>query len=165
MVPYSGSISKSIASIDEGAYRGMIRNIKDQAILITGESGVGRTGNTKGVITYSIAAASSKKSGRKVFPRTRLWPLILLMPTATATSPRARPPSPPSMTMKGASIHLMPSMSLDSLRMELGAVFKITTSVMSCGEVVYVTKGRDDQYQGRRYFMEGCLSGVSLLWP
>ena len=60
MVPYSGSVSKSIASIDEGAYRGMIRNIKDQAILITGESGVGRAGNTKGVITYPIAAASSK---------------------------------------------------------------------------------------------------------
>ena len=34
---------------------------------------------------------------------------------------------------------------------------------MSCGEVVYVTKGRDDQYQGRRYFTEGGLSGVSPL--
>ena len=48
---------------------------------------MGRTKITEGVIPYSIAAASSKKSGRKVFPRTRLWPLILLMPTAAA-SPR-----------------------------------------------------------------------------
>ena len=54
--------------------RGMIRDIKDQAMLITGEPGVGRTKNTEGVIPYSIAAASSKKSGRKVFPGTRLWP-------------------------------------------------------------------------------------------
>jgi myosin heavy subunit len=56
--------------------RGLIRNIKDQAILITGEPGVGRTRNTEGVIPYSIAAASSKKSGGKVSPGTRLWPLI-----------------------------------------------------------------------------------------
>ena len=54
----------------------MIRNIKNHAILITGEPGVGRTRNTEGVIPYSIAAASSKKSGRKFSPRAGLWPLI-----------------------------------------------------------------------------------------
>ena len=35
---------------------------------MTGEPGVGRTRNAEGVIPYSIAAASSKKSGRKVSP-------------------------------------------------------------------------------------------------
>ena len=31
MVPYSGSISEGMASIGEGAYRGMIKNISDLA--------------------------------------------------------------------------------------------------------------------------------------
>merc|ERR1712214_15441 len=54
-------------AIAETAYRGMISNTKNQAMLITGESGAGKTENTKKVITYMVAAGSGgKKSDKKV---------------------------------------------------------------------------------------------------
>merc|ERR1712223_2082309 len=55
-------------AIAECAYRNMLQNKKDNAMSITGESGAGKTENTKKVITYlaMVATGSGKKSEKKV---------------------------------------------------------------------------------------------------
>uniref|UniRef100_A0AAV2KCR2 Myosin heavy chain n=1 Tax=Knipowitschia caucasica TaxID=637954 RepID=A0AAV2KCR2_KNICA len=53
-----------IYSITDNAYRNMMQDREDQSILCTGESGAGKTENTKKVIQYLAVIASSHK-GKK----------------------------------------------------------------------------------------------------
>ncbi|XP_077577506.1 uncharacterized protein myh14 isoform X4 [Stigmatopora nigra] len=50
-----------IYAISEAAYRSMLQDREDQSILCTGESGAGKTENTKKVIQYLAHVASSHK--------------------------------------------------------------------------------------------------------
>merc|ERR1739847_90108 len=52
-------------AISETAYRNMVTNGKNQSMLITGESGAGKTENTKMVIAYLAAVAPKKKPGQE----------------------------------------------------------------------------------------------------
>ncbi|NXO42904.1 MYH7 protein, partial [Locustella ochotensis] len=58
-----------IYSIADNAYNDMLRNRENQSMLITGESGAGKTVNTKRVIQYfAIVAALGDTPGKKVIP-------------------------------------------------------------------------------------------------
>ncbi|XP_072281667.1 myosin-10-like isoform X7 [Pyxicephalus adspersus] len=54
-----------IYAISETAYRSMLQDREDQSILCTGESGAGKTENTKKVIQYLAHVASSHKSRKE----------------------------------------------------------------------------------------------------
>ncbi|XP_037544381.1 myosin-11-like isoform X3 [Nematolebias whitei] len=57
-----------IYSITDNAYRNMLQDREDQSILCTGESGAGKTENTKKVIQYLAVVASSHKVKKDVNP-------------------------------------------------------------------------------------------------
>ncbi|XP_036603327.1 myosin-14 isoform X2 [Trichosurus vulpecula] len=54
-----------VYAVTEGAYRSMLQDREDQSILCTGESGAGKTENTKKVIQYLAHVASSPKGRRE----------------------------------------------------------------------------------------------------
>ncbi|XP_034088748.1 myosin-11-like isoform X2 [Gymnodraco acuticeps] len=58
-----------IYSITDNAYRNMMQDREDQSILCTGESGAGKTENTKKVIQYLAVVASSHKGKKEANPQ------------------------------------------------------------------------------------------------
>ncbi|XP_069573588.1 myosin-11-like isoform X1 [Brachyistius frenatus] len=58
-----------IYSITDNAYRNMMQDREDQSILCTGESGAGKTENTKKVIQYLAVVASSHKGKKDASPQ------------------------------------------------------------------------------------------------
>uniref|UniRef100_A0A7M4EUD9 Myosin heavy chain 15 n=1 Tax=Crocodylus porosus TaxID=8502 RepID=A0A7M4EUD9_CROPO len=55
-----------IFSIADNAYNDMLRNRENQSMLITGESGAGKTVNTKRVIQYFATVAAIGEPGKKI---------------------------------------------------------------------------------------------------
>ena len=64
----ASQVPPHLFAASDGAYQQMMNNSKDQSMLITGESGAGKTENTKKVITYlaMVATGSGKKVKKKV---------------------------------------------------------------------------------------------------
>ncbi|XP_034646546.1 myosin-15 isoform X4 [Trachemys scripta elegans] len=60
-----------IFSIADNAYNDMLRNRENQSMLITGESGAGKTVNTKRVIQYFATVAALGEPGKKSQPATK----------------------------------------------------------------------------------------------
>ncbi|XP_068605476.1 myosin-11-like [Brachionichthys hirsutus] len=62
-----------IYSITDNAYRNMMQDREDQSVLCTGESGAGKTENTKKVIQYLAVVASSHKGKKDASPVSPAW--------------------------------------------------------------------------------------------
>ncbi|GFV63848.1 myosin heavy chain, muscle [Trichonephila clavipes] len=62
-----GEMPPHIFAVSDGAYNDMLQNRENQSMLITGESGAGKTENTKKVIAYfaNVGAVSSKAAKEK----------------------------------------------------------------------------------------------------
>merc|ERR1712056_72265 len=159
-------------AIAETAYRNMLQNKKDNAMLITGESGAGKTENTKKVITYlamvATGAGGAKKETKKVsLEDQRSYHIFhqLLQPYGDGICEgglRAK-------CFVSADIYDYIYVSQGKTKVDsidddeellytedafnvLGfdpqekfSCYVLTASVMTCGGIVYETKGRDDQ--------------------
>ncbi|KAI9486952.1 MAG: P-loop containing nucleoside triphosphate hydrolase protein [Benjaminiella poitrasii] len=72
-----GEMSPHIYAVADQAYHDMVQDKENQSILITGESGAGKTENTKIVIQYLTAVASTTKKSSSSENVTRLQSQIL----------------------------------------------------------------------------------------
>lgn len=60
-----GSMKPHIFSVAEEAYENLLSDSQDQSILVTGESGAGKTENTKKVIQYILGVSTSENNREK----------------------------------------------------------------------------------------------------
>lgn len=62
-----GEMPPHIFAVSDGAYNDMLQNRENQSMLITGESGAGKTENTKKVIAYfaNVGAVAKSKESKK----------------------------------------------------------------------------------------------------
>merc|ERR1712157_192637 len=76
-----------VFAITDTAYRSMLQDREDQSILCTGESGAGKTENTKKVIQYLayVAASKPKSSSHQPSSTLDLWMRAYLSPTDNST--------------------------------------------------------------------------------
>jgi myosin heavy chain 9/10/11/14 len=58
-----------VFTISDQAYRGMLNDKKNQSMLVTGESGAGKTENTKKIIQYLTAVAGASGGGGELEKR------------------------------------------------------------------------------------------------
>lgn len=63
-----------VFAVTDSAYRSMLQEREDQSILCTGESGAGKTENTKKVIQYLAHVASATRPGKSAPPHTPTTP-------------------------------------------------------------------------------------------
>lgn len=63
--PSEERLPPHIFATAEGTYRNLLKNVKDQSILVTGESGAGKTENTKKIIQYLSSITPESRGGTK----------------------------------------------------------------------------------------------------
>merc|ERR1712128_12838 len=146
-------------AIAEGAYRNMLQNTKNNAMLITGESGAGKTENTKKVITYLAMVATG--SGKKVEKKVSLEDQIVATNPILESYGNAKTARSDNYDYIYVSQGKTSVASIDDNEeleytedaftvlgfedWEKFDCYVLTAGVMTCGGIQYIQKGRDEQ--------------------